>query len=71
MTWQWNSKEEETYRKSVQDKLDAILNQTTQTNGRLRAAESAITVLQAGYFLGAFVCGAVFVWALNTWGPVK
>jgi hypothetical protein len=69
MSWQWNSKEEETYRKSVQDKLDAILDQTTLTNGRMRAAEKAITMLQAGYFLGAFVFGTVFAWALNTWGP--
>jgi hypothetical protein len=55
----------------VQDKLDAILNQTTLTNGRLRTAERAITALQVGYFLGAFVCGTVFAWALNTWGPGK
>jgi hypothetical protein len=76
MSWQWNSKEEETYRESVQDKLDAILRQTTLTNGRLRTAEEAISksdksieMLKVGYFLGAFVFGAVFVWALNAWGP--
>jgi hypothetical protein len=78
MSWQWNSKEEETYRHSVQDKLDAILRQTTITNGRMTAAETAISksdkaieMLKAGYFVGAFVFGAVFVWALTTWGPGK
>ena len=58
--WQWNAKEEETYRQAVQDKLDRILEQTTATNGRLRTAEKAIIVLQWGYGLGA----ALLVWYL-------
>lgn len=67
--WQWNAKEEETYRNAVQEKLDRILEQTTATNGRLIAAEKAIERLKTGYWVGAAVFGAVLTWALNAWGP--
>lgn len=62
---QWSEKEEETYRDSVSNRLDAILTQVKETNGRLRSAEVKIAVLSWGYALGAFITGSVFVWALS------
>lgn len=58
--WTWNSKEEDTYRSSVQSKLDgldekleAVLEQTTRTNGRMNKAEVKIAVLMLAYGIGS------------------
>ena len=64
--------EQGTYRQAVQDKLDAmqgtlnaILVQTTATNGRLRKAEVDIGRLQVGYGIGAALALAVVAWVLT------
>lgn len=48
--------------------LDSIYIEVKATNGRVRRSEVAIAVLQGGFGLGAFILGAMFVWALNSWG---
>lgn len=58
--WTWNSKEEDTYRAAVKEKLDAILEQTTITNGRLRKAERKIDVLMVAYGAGS----AILAWLI-------
>jgi hypothetical protein len=66
---EWNEREEVTYRKAIDDKLDLILEQTTRTNGRLWTAEMRIAVLSWGYGLAAVVGAAAFAWILSSLRP--
>jgi hypothetical protein len=53
--------EELTYRKFVMDTLIDIKSEVKQTNGRVRAHDVAIAVLQVGYVIG----GAFLIWWLS------
>ena len=46
--------------------LERIHAEVKATNGRVRALEKAVAVLQVGYGLGAFITGSAFV-ALVSW----
>lgn len=54
---------------SVSEKADLILDKQDVTNGRVRASEKAIAVLQVIGAVGTFLAAAAFAYLLNRVAP--